>query len=39
VVAEATNRTGRFWDQPFGIWNKEKNYSLEVDPKGEWHGG
>jgi hypothetical protein len=38
VLARATERLGRDWDQPFGIQNKKKKKSLDGDTEGEWPG-
>ena len=39
VLARATERKRRDWDQPFGILNKKKKKSLDGDTEGERSGG
>jgi len=39
ALARATERNGRYWDQPFGIWIKKTTQSLDLDTDGERPGG
>ena len=39
VLATATERKRRYWDQPFSIQHKKKKHSLDGDTEREWLGG
>jgi hypothetical protein len=39
VLARATERNRRDWDQPFSIQNKNEKKTFDSDTDGEWPGG
>jgi len=39
VLARATERTSRYWDQPFSIRKKKKKQCLDCDTERERPGG